>query len=114
MMRLRHFQQDGGEGNRPADPPEVELWSEVVQQAVYDLRLWFNQCIYDRKAARKAARWLFSPIHQGDFYTVCDWAQVCPHQTRERARRVWMEKIDSDEVAQRVAAEIWEKEVTKC
>ena len=111
---MRRPSLDGGEGNRPADPPEVDLWGEVVARAVQDMGLWFAVNKYDTKWSRMAARWLFSPIHRRDYFMACEFAGLCPEQTRALARRVWFDKINKDEVSQAIGKEIWEKEVVKC
>jgi hypothetical protein len=110
-VRRRVLELDGGEGNRPDEPPEVELWVEVVARAVADLGMWFYVDKYSRKQSRFAARWLFGPMHRKDFLLVCEYACLCPVRVEESARRLWLSKVPVDWTV--VQNELW-KEVVRC
>ena len=110
-MHLRAIHQEGIDQQRAHDPPEVALWGEVVARAVQDIGLWFYVNKYDRKYARMAARWIFSPIHQHDYFMACECAGLCPEATREVAKRLWLSKVPVDWTM--VQNELW-KEVTRC
>jgi hypothetical protein len=111
-VRLRAYAVDGGEGQHPGEPPEVALWGEVVARAVEDLSFWFNLDKNDRKLAIKSARWLFNPIHDADFVTVCAFANLDPLTVRQIARRRWEERV-KPEYAE-LSNAVWNMEVLKC
>jgi hypothetical protein len=98
LIRLRSTLQDDGEveGNRPARPPEVELWVEVVARAIEDLAYYFSGNHTDSKLARRAARWLFSPLYDKDLLLVCDMAEMQVADVRAVAKRRWLEKVPED------------------
>lgn len=73
-------------------PPEQTLFLQVIAVAVQDYR---GRAVASGhahaptlSASQKAAEaWLFSPLHEEDFFTVCGFAGVEPEFVREVARR---------------------------
>ena len=111
MVRPRSTMQDEGAANRPHDPPEVELWCEVIGRAIDDLAYWFSLNYTDSRVARKAARWLFSPLYAEELAQVCEFAGTEVSDVRRHAKARWMEKVKPGE--EQIAHAVWE-EVLKC
>ena len=103
---------DGGEGNRPEDPPEVELWCEVIGQAVNDLCYWFSLNRTDSKLARRAARWLYSPLYEEEIALVCEFAGTEVEVVRRHAKICWAQKVPRGD--EEIASIIWREDVTQC
>jgi hypothetical protein len=106
-VRLRSTLQDEGEVSLPAPPPERELWEEVALQAVRDIGGWFAFDKWTKREARKAARWLFSPIFEKDFFEVCEMGDNCPQRIRDLAKRAWLERLPEEWKA--VQNALWEE-----
>ena len=112
MVRPRSTMQDEGAANRPHDPPEVELWCEVIGRAIDDLCYWFSSNHTDSRMARKAARWLFSPLYDADLLLVCEFAGTEIETVRKHAKVCWAQKVSREN--EEIAAIIWKEDVTRC
>jgi hypothetical protein len=84
-----HYQTDASPALHIS--PEQHLFLQVISIAVTDYR---GKITGQRlrapglTAAQKAAEaWLFSPLHEKDFFTVCAFANVEPEFVRDIAKR---------------------------
>lgn len=111
FIRLRSTVQDDGEASPHDQPPEVGLWVEVIARAVGDLSYYFSANSTDNRLAKKAARWLFSPIYDKDLLMVCDMADMSVSGVRDVAKKRWLERVPEDWKG--VQNALWE-EVLKC
>jgi hypothetical protein len=73
-------------------PPEQDLFLSVIAVAVQDYRGRMLAPGNSHKPAlsasqKQAEAWLFSPLYEQDFFTVCSFAGVDPEFVREVARR---------------------------
>lgn len=81
-----------GDASQAALPPEQNLFLAVISVAVCDYRgsiTGMTSAAPPQMTAtqKQAEAWLFSPLHEEDFTTVCRLADVEPEFVRSIARR---------------------------